>query len=350
MGSSGNKLVLDALVQINLVDTKMKKDFEMGTSDTDPFEFFYEKRKIFIMKKILCVILVFLCPELLFAEVLPELPESLASPFVDVKNVEILKSATELELFFDKTGYTLEQVHKDHKIPQLYVTNLPSDLNKLPVHQKTALFIRLLLTSVVKVTNDILAVRNELDLIAKKDSTGIELTAEERQWLASVATDYHGEPDNIQDLQDRIDILPVGLIMAQAIDESGWGTSHFAITGNALYGQHLGKGSKGTFLTTPGGHVRVASFDNLYHSTASYIHNLNTTKAYKNLRDDRAEIKLRHGELTGEHLAGALLQYSERGQHYVDTLRWLIKHYKLDKLNSVIFDASVTSTLIKLKK
>ncbi|MCK5916647.1 MAG: glucosaminidase domain-containing protein [Deltaproteobacteria bacterium] len=302
------------------------------------------------MNKILWIALIvasLFCPGSTFANSLPGLPEHLASPFSGIKTHHAFSSANELGTFFEKAEYNLDQVRKSQLVPQFYVTNLPTDLNKQPVPQKTSLFVRLLLPSVVKVNSDILAVREKLNSLADKKG---DLSAKEQQWLVAIAKDHQGSAEDIQDLLKRVDILPVGLIMAQAIDESGWGTSHFAIAGNALYGQHFSSKSKGTFLTTPGGHVRVATFDNLYHCTASYIHNLNTTKAYKQLRNDRAELRRQHGALSGHHLAGALIHYSERGQDYVDTLRWMIKHYKLDELNNVQLDKKSTATLIKFSR
>lgn len=301
------------------------------------------------MKNFFLCILFLLYPSLALSEDLPSLPEQFTTPYKNITNHVKLSSSTELELFFDKAGYTLKQTHQSHTIPQIFTTNLPSDLNKLAVKNKTALFIRSLLTSVIKVNTDILNVRKEVEKLATKNEKGESLTSDEKVWLHEIAISFHADPTNFHDLLTRIDILPVGLVMAQAIDESGWGTSHFAIVGNALYGQHLGKGSKGSFITTPGGHVKVASFDNLYHSTASYIHNLNTTKAYQSLRTKRATMRLQHGKITGYNLADALLSYSELGQHYVDTLKWLIKHYDLDDFNTTTFQKSSQPTLITIK-
>ncbi len=285
-------------------------------------------------------------PSLLFAKSLPQLPVYLESPFTKIKNQETFSSAIELERYFEKEDYSLDIVRKELRLRELYVANLPTDLNKLSVPHKTSLFIRLLLTSVVKANRDILAVRKELNTITAKKKNSLELSTNEQQWLEAIGDEYEGNPNDLQELLERVDILPIGLILAQAIDESGWGTSHFAITGNALYGQHLAKNSKGTFLITPDGHVRVASFENIFLSTASYIHNLNTTKAYARLRVERAEIRRRHGKLSGDILAGALIHYSALGQHYVDTLRWLIKHYKLDELDNIQLDSHIPPTLI----
>ena len=35
----------------------------------------------------------------------------------------------------------------------------------------------------------------------------------------------------------RMDMIPVSIALAQAAKESGWGTSRFALEGNAIFGQ-----------------------------------------------------------------------------------------------------------------
>jgi uncharacterized FlgJ-related protein len=300
--------------------------------------------------RLVSVILIIYWPGLVSAEILPGLPESLAKPYEEVNENKIFNSSTELEGYLKARGYTLESIYQDEELPPIYVTNVPEDLKKLRVHQKTSLFIRLFLPSVVKVNRDILALREELERLIEKVIIGIQLTAKEQQWLASVASHYSGDVDNLMDLLDRVDVLPVSLIMAQAIEESGWGTSHFAIKGNAFFGQHLSNESTGTYMTTPNGQVRVAAFENIYHSIASYIHNLNTTKTYQCLRDERAEIRSNHGKLTGKLLAGSLIYYSECGQLYVDTLRSLFTHYKLEKLDDAVISDNTEPVLVRLKK
>ncbi len=286
-----------------------------------------------------------LVPGLCSADALPELPEHLADPFKSTKP-DHMAGSVELQRLFAENHYELAMVRQSKQLPGIFVANLPHDLNALPVHQKTSLFIRLLLTSVIKVNEDIMTARAEIKQLASKQQQGGPLSKREQAWLAGIAADYYCDAGQFSELILRIDILPVGLVLAQAIDESGWGTSHFAREGNALYGQHLSSHSKGTFLTTPGGHVKVATFDNLYHSTASYLHNINTTKAYAPLREERARTREQHGHLSGEHLAGALEHYSARGQHYVKTLRWLMQHYQLDELSDSKLEDNDSSLLV----
>jgi uncharacterized FlgJ-related protein len=303
-------------------------------------------KKIDSLKHILSAVIIgILFSGFAFAQSLPVLPEHLSNPFGKASK-QLLTSAVDLQHLFSRYQYDLEAVYKSKLIPNIFVGNLPSDLNALPVHKKTSLFIRLLLTSVAKVNHSILKVRGEVENLAGKKQQGKKLSKNEITWLADIAADYYCSPEPFSELLLRVDILPAGLVLAQGIDESGWGTSHFARKGNALYGQHLGNHSKGTFLTTPGGHVKVATFDNLYHSTASYIHTINTTKTYSPLRQERAKVRTSDGILSGHTLAGALGNYSIRGQHYVKTLRWLISHYKLDELDKVQFKAEKSSILV----
>ena len=39
------------------------------------------------------------------------------------------------------------------------------------------------------------------------------------------------------ELMYRMDMIPVSIAFAQAAKESGWGTSRFALEGNAIFGQ-----------------------------------------------------------------------------------------------------------------
>ncbi|WP_299808068.1 glucosaminidase domain-containing protein [uncultured Shewanella sp.] len=258
---------------------------------------------------------------------LPLLQSKQAYPPVAVNT---LHSAKDLIVAFDKQGYQLEAVKKSHMLPSYYVENLPHDLNELPVSQKTSGFIRLLLPTIKAVNQHILLIREELQTLSVKPKS--QWTEAESLWLQRLADTYSVKSGTIAELLLHIDIIPAGMVLAQGIDESGWGTSYFAIAGNNLYGEHLPHDG-GKFLTTPGGHVKVAAFNNLYQSTASYMHNLNTTLAYKELRQLRQQLR-EQKKLTGYELVQSLLHYSSRGQAYVDNLRALIKHHHLDDFDS----------------
>ena len=59
------------------------------------------------------------------------------------------------------------------------------------------------------------------------------------------------------------------------------------------------------------------------------MRNLNTNRAYEDLRRKRAELRQRNKKLTGIVLAETLTKYSEKGQAYVDTLKSIIRKNEL---------------------
>lgn len=266
---------------------------------------------------------------------LPISPEKIDNPYPEVK-VTTLNSAQSLINQFKLHQYQLANVSSTEQIPSFFVENLPSDLNSLPVQEKISGFIRLLLPTIIEVNKRISAVRNDVITLSKQPKS--EWSKEETVWLNELMTSYDIKSNSIDDLLLRLDIIPVGMVLAQGIDESGWGTSYFAVKGNGLYGEHLSsKGGK--YLSTPGGHVKVAAFDNLFAGTARYMYNLNTTSAYKDLWILRKKLS-REGKLSGYELVEALSHYSTRGDAYVENLQSLIKHHKLDSFDQVTFDSS----------
>jgi uncharacterized FlgJ-related protein len=134
----------------------------------------------------------------------------------------------------------------------------------------------------------------------------------------------------------RVDVVPPSLSLAQAASESGWGTSRFAAQGNSLFGQWTwGKGLKPTEQRTSSlGDYRVAAFDSTAQAAYSYALDLNTGRAYRDLRMERADLRRQGLRISGIVLAQTLVKYSERGQAYVDDLKALIRQNRLDDADS----------------
>ena len=165
-----------------------------------------------------------------------------------------------------------------------------------------------------------------------------DLSYFETRWLNEIARKYAiaGEDIPVERLLDilldRVDVIPVSLVLAQAAKESGWGTSRFAREGHNYFGQRCFRVGCGVVpkARAAGQQFEVATFDSPQHAVASYFANLNTHTEYASLRAYRSE-KRAAGELaTGIALAGHLTRYSERRQAYVDDIQSLIKFNKLD--------------------
>ena len=144
-----------------------------------------------------------------------------------------LKTETVLNLFKD-VDYDLSQVRNKKLVKPIYFTQFPKDLDELQnTRLKKETFIKIVLPLVVAENERILADRKKLKAILKKRKTS-DL---EKQWLRRKLLEYKCKKGNMEELEKRIDIIPTSIALAQAAKESGWGTSRFALEGNAIFGQ-----------------------------------------------------------------------------------------------------------------
>lgn len=297
-----------------------------------------------INKKVLPFALVSLCCSLSWFSLadseLPLAPEQVADSSKDDLKVTF-KSVQGLVKYYSDKDYTLESVVSTDKVPSYFTQNLPNDLNELPTDVKTSTFIRLLLPTIKHVNEQILKVRGRLTVLANQPKA--EWSDPENQWIGELFNTYGVTSKDIQELLLHVDIIPVSMALAQGIDESGWGTSYFSVEGNNLYGEHL-PARGGKFLSTPNGKVKVAAFDNLYQGTASYMHNLNSTRAYEHLWEMRKQLRA-NDNLSGYELVKALANYSTRGDAYVDNLQALIKYHQLERFDNVDLDKGRKATI-----
>ena len=77
---------------------------------------------------------------------------------------------------------------------------------------------------------------------------------------------------------------PYSIALAQAAKESGWGTSRFALEGNAIFGQWTWSGQGIAPLDRESNkNHKILKFPILRASVKTYQNNLNTHKATLNL-------------------------------------------------------------------
>lgn len=238
-------------------------------------------------------------------------------------------SVVHLEKSFEKIGYDLEQIRIGNQpVPRLFVSALPRDMDSIKqIDTRKALFFRSILPLVLQVNEELEQKRKRLWSIKFAKSIGAPVSALDRLWLEALADEYKVPEANLELLLTRVDTLPTSLVLAQAAEESGWGTSRFVREGNALFGQW-------TFDNDDHGIVpqsredgkthRIKAFPSLIEGLREYVHNLNTHRAYSGLRKVRAAMRRRGLPLNGAELATTLDKYSERGYDYVASLQGLI--------------------------
>ncbi len=215
--------------------------------------------------------------------------------------------------------------------------------------QKKQAFFEFLAPVVGSVNTDIRELREKVIAIQKKSKKTTEYTVKDKdkKLLLKLAEDYKLKEGNVIDdaffkaLLLRIDQVPPSLAMAQAANESAWGTSRFAREANNLFGQWCFSPGCGLVpkARAQGKTHEVASFSSVRDSVKAYIHNINSGRAYQKLRNIRA--KSTDIKFKGVILATGLLRYSSRGAEYVQEIQQMIKNnqlasYDAPKLNQKI--------------
>jgi len=244
----------------------------------------------------------------------PEIEES-------YDNTVSLNAETTSNLF-DDLGYDLKGVRAGQKVKPIYLTKLPKDLKSLgSTNQKRELFIKIVLPLILDENAKITEDREKLFKILGKNFN----TVGERVWLKRRFKEYKIDDKDLSKLKMRMDIIPVSLALAQAANESGWGTSRFALEGNALFGQWTWskKGIEPADKDSNKTH-KVLQFQILKASVRAYKNNLNTHNAYKEFREVRAQLRQEGKQIIGLDLVKYIKNYAAIGEKYVEILEGII--------------------------
>jgi Bax protein len=132
-------------------------------------------------------------------------------------------------------------------------------------------------------------------------------------------------------LLSKVDQIPIALVLAQAANESAWGTSRFAKQANNYFGIWCFTKGCGLIpkLRGKGQHHEVRTFLTPKDSVSYYIRLLNSSKIYKSLRTIRKDLRTAGTPITAINLTAGLKRYSERGTDYINDLVSFIKFNKL---------------------
>jgi len=256
-----------------------------------------------------------------------------------------LKTETVLTLF-KNVDYDLNKVRYEKIVKPIYFTQFPSDLDKIKsVKLKKETFIKIVLPLIVAENEKILDDRYKLSKISVKKAT----TDDEKQWLRQKFLEYKVKKGSVEELKNRMDIIPVSIALAQAAKESGWGTSRFALEGNAIFGQWTwtGRGIEPLLKDKSQNH-KILRFPILRASVKAYKNNLNTHKSYKKFRIKRAELREKNKKIIGLTLAKTLDNYAQTGSEYTKILIQIITQNKLTDFEPVRLTNSIKNKELNL--
>ena len=253
-------------------------------------------------------------------------------------------SAETINQLFKDTNYTLDSVRKTKIVKPIRLSLLPTEIKKIEnTKKKKNLFIQIILPLILEENNRIKLDRKKLFTILNKNMN----SDSEKKWLMSKFQQYGVINNDLSTLKVRMDIVPVSLAIAQAAKETGWGTSRFAIEGNALFGQWTwsGEGIKPAGVDPEDSNHKVMKFKVLKASVRAYQRNLNTHGSYRQFRSARANMRDNDDDLDSLLLADYLDKYAATGKEYTKIIKQIIKQNNLQDFDKV----KLLPSSIKLK-
>ena len=252
-------------------------------------------------------------------------------------------NASTIKQLFEDTKYKLEDVREKKLVKPVALTLLPNEIKMIESTKKRKeFFIQIVLPLILKENNNIRIDRKRLfSIINKSNNSDLE-----KKWLAKKYKQYGIPSKDLSTLKIRMDEIPVSLALAQAAKETGWGTSRFALEGNALFGQWTwsGEGLRPKESDKNEGH-KVMKFNVLQASVRAYQRNLNTHSSYRDFRKARAELRDNGKPLDSLILAEYLDKYAETGDKYVEVLKKIIAQNSLKDFD----DAKLLPSSIELE-
>ena len=270
--------------------------------------------------------------------------------FIDIFNFDEISDgvvrfkASTLEQIYKDNDFKLKDIRTEKTVKPVKIDLLPKEIKSIEnTKKRKELFIQIVLPLILEENTRIKLERKKLFVILNKNNN----TESEKKWLRSKFKQYGVAKRDLAILKVRMDEIPVSLAIAQAAKETGWGTSRFALEGNALFGQWTfsGEGIKPASADSNASH-KVMKFKVLQASVRAYQRNLNTHSSYREFRKVRAIQRDNRGQLNSLELVSYLDKYAETGKEYTKILKIIIEQNKLTDFD----DAKLLPSSKKLKK
>ena len=239
------------------------------------------------------------------------------------------------------SNQVLRSIENQLPVPRMYFSSIPKNINEYKIFEKKKVFLSILLPIALRGNELALEERKRLKVAFLTNNIyKIEYFAKKYKVKNFTKINF-GSLNSLQlknikkELLIKVNRIPVSMIIAQAIIESGWGASRFAQEGNALFGEWTWKNNDGI---KPNGNLdanfAVKSFKNISESLNSYILNLNRHPAYKEMRNYRSMMFKSGKDIKGYDTAAYLENYAEIGLAYVEKVNDMIKSNKLYKFEN----------------
>ena len=234
--------------------------------------------------------------------------------------------------------------------PNFNIANLninEIDLDYLSKSKKD--FVKTLLPLISYENQNILLERSKLENMKNFLDDNNTLSKADLDFLYKISKKYRIKTndrhkyDLVNELLYHVDVIPNSIVLAQAANESGWGTSRFAREFNALFGEYTYDFSDGVvpLLREEGEKHLVKSFDSVNKSVQSYFNNLNSHYAYKDFREVRKIMREKNNFSNLKLLIEELDSYAA-DVNYIKTINSIIDANQFNKFDS--FNYSINNS------
>ena len=249
-------------------------------------------------------------------------------------------SVQELQELYLKNNSNYYIPRDNWEVPAIFLKQFPQDFYQLEdENRRNELFIQILSPLALKLNEEILAERKQLEAIEKVFKSGAKLSAAQEKWLENAAKKYNefthlqGRPRTdllIYRLKEKIDIIPPSVFIAIAGIETDWGMSRYVKEGNALYREVLWNDRSGMLPQDEKEDLTysIKKFPSLYDSMKSFALRINSGINYKDMRTLRAGLRKRRKIIDGRSLASSFALYSPQ-KNYLGLLDYTITFYEL---------------------
>ena len=202
--------------------------------------------------------------------------------------------------------------------PILYTKSVP--LSTLSIKEKKQKFIDMIVPSILVAKQQLKYEQERVArLILQKN-----ISNEDKRWLAQKRKKFQALTN--YELYEKMESHPTSIIIAQAILESGWGTSKFFQKANNIFGiWSFNKEDKRISASKKRGDrtIYLKRYQSMEASIYDYLLTLSKKDAYKEFRKERLKTQDPY------KLADYLIKYSEDREKYTKKLKDMIKSNKL---------------------
>ncbi len=211
--------------------------------------------------------------------------------------------------------------------PILYTKSV--NLDKVSIDKKKRTFIDMLLPSILLAKHHLIEDKHHVLALLKKD----KLSESDKLWLRKKRQIFKAKSND--ELYDKMEIHPTSIIIAQAIVESGWGTSKFFKKANNVFGiWSFSSNDKRVAASKKRGDkiIYLKKYNSVEESIFDYMLTLSTKDVYKKFREKRLETQ------DPFELIKYLGNYSELRDKYIKNLKNTIQKNKLLAYDSYRLD------------